>query len=89
MRVQGSLSALLDSILGMNIELTGRENIMLRGLYSGLPRRALRTVGGRCRGIRRTWRFPRPAGADLLVRDGAAPGFRAGHSHPAADPADG
>jgi lipopolysaccharide transport system ATP-binding protein len=39
--VRGSLSALLDSSLGMNIELTGRENIMLRGLYSGLPRPAL------------------------------------------------
>jgi lipopolysaccharide transport system ATP-binding protein len=34
--VQGSLSALLDASLGMNIELTGRENIMLRGLYNGL-----------------------------------------------------
>jgi lipopolysaccharide transport system ATP-binding protein len=29
---------LLDPSLGMNIELTGRENIMLRGLYSGLSR---------------------------------------------------
>jgi lipopolysaccharide transport system ATP-binding protein len=36
--VQGSLSALLDPSLGMNMELTGRENIMLRGLYNGLPR---------------------------------------------------
>jgi lipopolysaccharide transport system ATP-binding protein len=37
-RVQGSLSALLDTTLGMNIEGTGRENIMLRGLYDGLSR---------------------------------------------------
>jgi lipopolysaccharide transport system ATP-binding protein len=36
--VWGSLSALLDPSLGMNMELTGRENIMLRGLYNGLPR---------------------------------------------------
>ena len=35
-RVRGSLNALLDPQLGMNIELTGRENIMLRGLYNGL-----------------------------------------------------
>jgi lipopolysaccharide transport system ATP-binding protein len=35
-RVQGSLNALLDPSLGMNMELTGRENIMLRGLYTGL-----------------------------------------------------
>ncbi len=41
MRVQGSLTALLDPQLGMNMDLTGRENIMLRGLYSGLPRSEL------------------------------------------------
>jgi lipopolysaccharide transport system ATP-binding protein len=40
-RVQGSLSALLDTSLGMNIEGTGRENIMLRGLYDGLSRSEL------------------------------------------------
>jgi lipopolysaccharide transport system ATP-binding protein len=37
-RVQGSLNALLDPSLGMNMELTGRENILLRGLYNGLPK---------------------------------------------------
>jgi lipopolysaccharide transport system ATP-binding protein len=37
-RVQGSLNALLDPSLGMNLELTGRENILLRGLYAGLPK---------------------------------------------------
>jgi len=41
LRVSGSLNALLDPNLGMNVELTGRENILLRGLYSGLPRSAL------------------------------------------------
>ena len=40
-RVEGSLNALLDPSLGMNLELTGRENIMLRGLYNGMPREAL------------------------------------------------
>ncbi|MGE0419963.1 MAG: ABC transporter ATP-binding protein [Acetobacteraceae bacterium] len=39
--VQGSLNALLDPTLGMNMELTGRENIQLRGLYNGLPKSAL------------------------------------------------
>lgn len=38
MRIQGSLNAMLDPNLGMNIELTGRENILLRGLYNGMPR---------------------------------------------------
>ncbi len=38
LRVQGSLNAMLDPNLGMNPELTGRENILLRGLYNGLPR---------------------------------------------------
>lgn len=41
LRVQGSLNALLDPSLGMNVELTGRENILLRGLYNGLPRSML------------------------------------------------
>jgi lipopolysaccharide transport system ATP-binding protein len=40
-RVQGSLNALVDPNLGMNPELTGRENIMLRGLYLGLDRQAI------------------------------------------------
>ena len=37
-RLHGTLNALLDTNLGMNPELTGRENIMLRGLYGGLSR---------------------------------------------------
>jgi lipopolysaccharide transport system ATP-binding protein len=37
-RVEGSLNALLDPMLGMNVELTGRENIMLRGLYNGFSK---------------------------------------------------
>ena len=37
-RVQGSLNALIDPNLGMNSDLTGRENIMLRGMYSGLSK---------------------------------------------------
>jgi len=40
-RVQGSVSALLDPNLGMNVDLTGRENIMLRGLYSGLSKASI------------------------------------------------
>ena len=41
LRIRGSLNALLDPSLGMNMDLTGRENILLRGLYNGLPRSAL------------------------------------------------
>jgi len=41
MRIQGSVNAMLDVSLGMNIDGTGRENIMLRGLYNGLPRSEL------------------------------------------------
>lgn len=43
-RVEGSLNALLDPNLGMNPELTGRENIALRGLYAGLNRAAIRRM---------------------------------------------
>ena len=40
-RVQGGIGALLDPNLGMNPELTGRENIGLRGLYNGLSQPAI------------------------------------------------
>ncbi len=40
-RVEGVLNALLDPQLGMNIDLTGRENIMLRGLYNGFSKRQI------------------------------------------------
>ena len=40
-RVTGSLNALLDTQLGMNLDLTGRENIMLRGQYHGLSKPAI------------------------------------------------
>ena len=36
--VEGRIGALLDANLGMNSELTGRENISLRGRYNGLSR---------------------------------------------------
>jgi lipopolysaccharide transport system ATP-binding protein len=42
--VDGSINALLDTQLGMNPELTGRENILLRGLYSGLARPRIRRL---------------------------------------------
>lgn len=36
--IEGRVGALLDATLGMNYELTGRENIALRGLYNGFSR---------------------------------------------------
>jgi lipopolysaccharide transport system ATP-binding protein len=42
--VDGSLNALLDTQLGMNPDLTGRENILLRGLYSGLTAAQIRRL---------------------------------------------
>ncbi len=42
--VSGSIGALLDPNLGMNLELTGRENIALRGLYNGMSRPAVRRL---------------------------------------------
>ena len=36
--VDGRIGALLDPSLGMNAELTGRENIALRGLYNNLSK---------------------------------------------------
>jgi lipopolysaccharide transport system ATP-binding protein len=42
--VRGTFNALLDPNLGMNTELTGAENIRLRGLYHGLSRPAIRRL---------------------------------------------
>ncbi len=42
--VSGTIGALLDPNLGMNMELTGRENIALRGLYNGMTRPAIRRL---------------------------------------------
>ncbi len=43
-RIHGTVNALLDPNLGMNPEMTGRENIMLRGLYNGLNTAAIRRL---------------------------------------------
>lgn len=43
-RVTGSVGALLDPSLGMNMELTGRENIMLRGLTNRMSADAIRRL---------------------------------------------
>ncbi len=39
--VQGTVGVLLDANLGMNTDLSGRENIMLRGLYNGMSKAAV------------------------------------------------
>jgi lipopolysaccharide transport system ATP-binding protein len=42
--VRGSLNALLDPSLGMKPDLTGRENILLRGQYNGYSARQIRAL---------------------------------------------
>ena len=42
--IQGTIGALLNPNLGMNPELTGRENIVLRGHYQGLSRTAIKRL---------------------------------------------
>ena len=42
--VRGEINALLDTNLGMNMDLTGRENITLRGLHAGLSPRRIRAI---------------------------------------------
>ncbi len=39
--IEGDVGALLDANLGMNMDLSGRENIMLRGLYNQMPKAAI------------------------------------------------
>src|SRR4051812_31749613 len=41
-RVRGRVLSLFDPMLGMSLDCTGRENVVLRGIFIGLtPRRAL------------------------------------------------
>ena len=40
-RVSGVIGSLLDVNFGMNLELSGRENILLRGLYNGMGSQAI------------------------------------------------
>ncbi len=42
--VRGSVDTLLDTNFGMNLDLTGRENIRLRGRYVGLSRIGIRAL---------------------------------------------
>ncbi len=42
--IRGEINALLDTNLGMNMELTGRENIGLRGMHAGLSPRRIRDI---------------------------------------------
>jgi len=72
--VNGSVSALLDTNLGMNIDLTGRENIRLRGLYNGVPKAVLEEL---------------EADPHLLGRHGDPAGVCPGDRDSSPDPADG
>lgn len=43
-RIQGTLNSLVNPTLGIQPEATGYENIMIRGLFLGLDRRAIRAL---------------------------------------------
>ena len=42
--IEGVIGSMLDANLGMNMDLSGRENIMLRGLYNGLSKSQIATM---------------------------------------------
>ena len=42
--IDGAVTALLDANQGMNLEMTGRENIRLRGLFTGLSEPQIRQL---------------------------------------------
>ncbi len=40
-QINGEIGSMLDANLGMNMDLSGRENILLRGLYNGMSKSAI------------------------------------------------
>ncbi|MBI0082935.1 ABC transporter ATP-binding protein [Commensalibacter sp. M0402] len=44
LRIEGHISSLLDPSVGMNAELTGRENIRLRCYIDGVPRKQMNEI---------------------------------------------
>ena len=62
-RIEGSVTALLDPNLGMNPDLTGLENIRLRALYGKLSKEATRNLEENVRGFSELGDF-----VDLPVR---------------------
>ena len=88
--VQGSLNALLSPTLGMNPDMTGRENIGLRGLYNRMSsdrdRAGSRWMSRAFADLAEFIDVPiRFYSSGMTVR----PRLRAGNRDPAADPADG
>ena len=87
--VSGSIGALLDPNLGMNFELTGRENIAIRGMLNGLASPAIRALEDDVQEFAELGEFLdlplRFYSSGMVVRLGFCPG----HSHPPAGAADG
>ena len=44
LRIRGAVVALIDLISGFHLELTGRENVYLRGAFLGISRKQMRTL---------------------------------------------
>ena len=88
-RVQGSLNAMLDPSLGMNVDLTGRENIHAARPVQRPAARELPRLEEDVAAFAGFGDFMDLPVRIYSVRHGGAAGLRPGHRDPAADPADG
>ena len=87
--IDGVVGSMLDANLGMNMDLSGRENIMLRGLYNGLSRTEIARHGCGRRSFRRVRGVPGTARAFLQFGHDGTAGIRHGNGDEAASAADG
>ena len=85
--VRGQVAPVFDLGVGMDPEISGYENIIIRGLFLGHDPQADGGAGRRHRRVHRARRLPADAAAHLLDRHAGPARARRGHQHRPGDPA--
>ena len=87
--MEGRLTSLLDPGQGMNLDLTGRENIRLRGYFHGMTKADVMSLEADVEDFAEIGGILDLPVRELLIRHGRAPGLRNGHSKSSRDTAHG
>ena len=84
--IEGRVAALTDITMGMDLEATGYENILIRGLMLGQTRRQSMDRIAEIEAFYGAGRLSEPSAAHLFQRHGASPGLCHLHQRPAGNP---